>query len=140
MPEILTEELLEELLETPRIDDFLSSDAPSGQESLADYLTSLLEDKNLSRSKVVSKAQLNSTFGYQIFTGQRQASRDKILQLAFAMELNLKETSRLLQHAGANALYAKRRRDAIIIFCIDHEYTLQKANEELYRFGERTIC
>ena len=62
------------------------------------------------------------------------------LQLAFALGLTLKEADRLLQAAGASGLYCKDRRDAIIIFCLDHGYSLQKTDEELYRFGEDTIC
>ena len=45
----------------------------------------------------------------------------------------------LLQAGGANELYCKNRRDAIVIFAISHGYTLQKTEEELYRFGEATI-
>ncbi len=139
---LLTEEFLEELLDSRRIDDYVSAldeaDRPSAP-SLADLLNQYLAEKNLVRSKVVSQAQINNTFGYQIFTGARQASRDKILALAFAMRLDLRETNRLLQAGGANNLYAKSRRDAIIIFCIDHEYTLLKVNQELFRLGERTI-
>ena len=86
------------------------------------------------------RAGLNDTFGYQIFMGPRGASRNKVLQLAFALGLTLKEADRLLQAAGASGLYCKDRRDAIIIFCLDHGYSLQKTDEELYRFGEDTIC
>lgn len=139
---MLTEEFLEELLDARNIDDYVSLLQDSDlacTPSLAELLNQYLEQKNLMRSKVIAKAQINSTFGYQIFMGTRQASRDKILALAFAMRLNLRETTRLLQAGGANTLYAKSRRDAIIIFCIDHEYTLIKANQELYRLGERTI-
>ena len=56
------------------------------------------------------------------------------------MKLTLKEADRLLQAAGVNELYCKNRRDAIIIFCLDRGYDLQKTDEELYRFGEDTIC
>lgn len=49
------------------------------------------------------------------------------------------EANRLLQAGGANELYCKNRRDAIVIFAISHGYTLQKTEEELYRFGEATI-
>ena len=139
---MLTEEFLEELLDARNIDDYVSLLQDSDlacTPSLADLLNQYLEQKNLVRSKVIAEAQINSTFGYQIFMGTRQASRDKILALAFAMRLNLRETTRLLQAGGANTLYAKSRRDAIIIFCLDHEYTLIKVNQELFRLGERTI-
>lgn len=139
MKEPLTEELLNELLSSPDPNSFLSSANPS-KRSLAEYLQQLLDEKGLERSKVVREAGLNDTFGYQIFKGTRKASRDKVLQLAFAMHLGLRETDRLLQAAGANELYCKNRRDAIIIFAVQKGYTLQKANEELYRFGEEAIC
>ena len=41
--------------------------------------------------------------------------------------------------AGVSVLNCKDRRDAIIIFCIDRGCSLQKVNEELYRFGEETV-
>ena len=93
----------------------------------------------LERSRVVRMADLNETFGYQIFTGTRHPSRNKVLQIAFAMALSMKETNRALAAAGANVLNCEDRRDAIIIFCIDRGCSLQKVNEELYRFGEETV-
>ena len=139
MEEPLTEELLGELLSAPSPESFIANTKTS-KRSLSEYLQQLLSEKGLERSKVVREAGLNDTFGYQIFKGTRKASRDKVLQLAFAMRLNLRETDRLLQAAGANELYCKNRRDAIIIFAVQKGYSLQKVNEELYRFGEETIC
>lgn len=139
MSEPLTEELLNELLSTSSIDDYLAAREP-GSRTLAEYLQQLLDEKGLTRSRVVRMANLNDTFGYQIFTGARNPSRDKVLQIAFAMALSLRETNRALTAAGVSELYCKDRRDAIIIFCLDRGCSLQKVNEELYRFGERTIC
>lgn len=139
MDETLTEELLDELLTSPTISSFVDHH-DSDQRTLSQYLNELLELKGLKRSEVVKAAGLNETFGYQIFTGARGAKRDKVLQIAFAMRLDLKETARLLRAAGANELYCKNRRDAIIIFSLNKGFSLQKVNEELYLFGEDTIC
>lgn len=139
MAEKLTEELLSELLDAPTIDGFVAKNA-LGHRKLGEYLEELLEQKGLKRSQVVHMANLNETFGYQIFTGQRNPSRNKVLQIAFAMALSLRETSRALEAAGVSSLYSKDRRDAIIIFCLDRGCSLQKVNEELYRFGEETLC
>ncbi len=139
MKEPLTEELLEELLAAPDPHAFAEKHKLE-KRTLSCYLQQLLDEKGLERAEVIRRAGLNDTFGYQIFMGQRGASRNKVLQLAFAMELSLKETDRLLQAAGANPLYCKNRRDAIIIFCLDRGYGLQKTDEELYRFDEDTIC
>ncbi|PWL78289.1 MAG: transcriptional regulator [Coriobacteriia bacterium] len=139
MDERITEELLAELLASPSIEGFLDENAIN-EVTLSEYLQQLLDKKGLKRAEVIRKANLNATFGYQVFTGARGAGRDTILQLVFAMELTLREANRLLQAAGVNGLYCKNRRDGIIIFCIEHSYSLQETDEELYRFGEETIC
>lgn len=109
-----TEELLRELLDAPTVDAFIDShELPDV--SLSDYLQQLLEEKHLERVRVVRMADLNETFGYQIFTGQRHPSRNKVLQIAFAMALSVRETNRALTAAGAARLDPKCRRDAIIL-------------------------
>ena len=115
MQEPLTDELLGELLESPSASSFVDKydlDSPT----LSEYLAHLLDLKHLKRSNVIRDAGLN------------------------AMALSLKEASRLLQAAGANDLYCKRRRDAIIAFCLSKGCSLYQTNEELYRLGEDTIC
>lgn len=139
MAERLTEEFLHELMDAPSIDAYLDSHE-LGEPSLGAYLTGLLEEKHLKRASVVRMADLNETFGYQIFTGQRNPSRDKVLQICFAMALDLRETNRVLRAAGVSSLDPKVRRDAIILFCLDRACSLARVNEELYRFGERTVC
>lgn len=136
--ERLTEEVLQELLDAPSLDEFIDAhEFPAV--TLPEFLERMLEKKGLKRSRVVRMADLNETFGYQIFTGARNPSRDKVLQIAFAMALSLRETNRALMAAGASSLDPKCRRDAIIIFCIGQGCSLQKVNEELYRLGEDTV-
>lgn len=139
MAEPLTEGLLDELLSAPNPEAYLDSH-DFGERTLSEYLQRLLEEKHLERAQVVRMANLNETFGYQIFKGERNPSHNKVFQIAFAMALSLRETNRALSAAGVNALNCKNRRDAIIIFCIDRGCSLQKVNEELYRFGEETVC
>lgn len=138
MKEPLTEELLKELRAAPSAVSFTAKHHIK-QRTLASYLQELLDEKGLVRASVIRAAGLNETFGYQIFTGTRNPGRNKVLQLAFAMQLDLRETNRLLKAAGANELYCKNRRDAIILFCLEKGFTLQKTDEELYRFKEDTI-
>lgn len=138
MEEPLTEDMLAELLDAPDPATFIAKDEV-GERSLSEYLNALLKEKGLKRAAVVRAAGLNETFGYQIFTGARRASRDNLLKIAFALGLSLREANRLLKAGGANELYCKNRRDAIIIFALSHGYSLQATEEELYRFDEPTI-
>ena len=137
--EPLTDELLGELLASPDPETFTRKNRIT-KRSLPHYLQQLLDEKGLKRTNVIHAAGLDATYGYQIFMGQRNPTRNKVLQITFGLRCSLQETNRALQAAGCNELYCKNRRDAIIIFCIDHGYALQETDDELFRFGEDTIA
>lgn len=139
MDEPLTEELLEELLNSPNPDSFFDRHRLE-ERRLSDYLNELLETHDLKRSDVIRRSGLDSTYGYQIFVGSKgHPSRDKVLAIALAMGLTIRECDRLLQAAGVSKLYCKDRRDAIIVFCIDRHASLDETNEALYTHGEAII-
>ena len=99
MEEPLTDELLAELLSAPDPKAFADKHKITVR-TLPEYLQTLLAAHNLKRSDVIREAQLNETYGYQIFMGQRKPTRDKVLALAFAMGCTLLEAGRLCQAAG----------------------------------------
>lgn len=136
--EILTEELLKELLSRPNVDSFADDDKLSHEE-FNECLAKFLEEKGMSRKDVIHKTSINETHAYQIFAGTRGASRNKVIQIALAMGLSLRQTNRLLHSAGVSSLYCKDRQDAIIIFGIEHGFDLQKIDDVLYQFGEETL-
>lgn len=70
----------------------------------------------LSRMEVIRRAQLNTTYGYQIFSGVRAPSRDRIISLGLGLCLSLEELNHLLWCGGCHALYPFVRRDALVIF------------------------
>lgn len=140
MAEKLTEELLDELLFTESLETYLTQEVPNKKNSLPFHLNNLLINKHLKKSDVIRSSHLNATFAYQIFSGDRKASRNKILQLALAMGLDLRQTQTLLNVSGNNELYCKDRRDAIIIYGIDKKMNLDDIDDTLFQFGESTIC
>ena len=85
------------------------------------YLEELLETKGLNKADEIREANIARTYGYQIFQGERLASRDKLIALSAAMHLTLQECNRLLTIAKAGILYCKNRRDAILIFGLERE-------------------
>ena len=121
--ERLTEDLLARLLAAPNPDSYLG-EGLTLQRSLADYLHELLAAKGLKRADVYRASGLNSTVVYDAFSGKSRLGR---------------ETQRLLKLAGAAELYPKVRRDAIIIWCIDRGMSREACDDELWRFGEKTL-
>lgn len=138
MKEPLTDELLQKLLSSPDPAQFAKENRIT-QRNLPVYLQQLLDEKGLRRSKVIQAANLNPTYGWEIFMGKAHASREHYLALIFAMGCTLVEANRILRAAGHNELYCKTRRDAIIIFCLDNGYTLQQVNDALYQYGEPIV-
>lgn len=136
--EPLTEELLQRLLASATPEAYLA-DAPTDDRSLGDYLYDLIEARGLTRAAAIRAASINSTFGYQIFNGTRNVTRDNAIKLAFGCGCTLREAQRLLRHAGVSELWCKNRRDAIIIYCIEQGMSCAECDDELYRMGEATL-
>lgn len=107
--------------------------------NFVDYLNDLMRKKNLEKSDVIRDSALPRTYAYQIFQGSKQAGRDKVLQLAIAMKLDLEETNRFLTIAHHNHLYARQQRDAILIFAISKQYSLIEVNELLDEFHQELL-
>jgi hypothetical protein len=136
--EPLTDELLDHLLASPSLEQYLS-DLAADDLSLTTYVADLLDKKGLTRSEVIRSSGLNATFCYQVFQGTRHPGRDNAIMLAFGLRCDLHQTQRLLTRAGMAELWCRRRRDAIIIFCIEHGRTRVECDDELWRLGESTL-
>jgi hypothetical protein len=54
-----------------------------------------------------------------------------VLRIGFCLRADLKQTQRLLRLANASTLYARVRRDALLIYAIQNKYTVIQANELL---------
>ncbi len=91
----------------------------------------LLKDNNMSKSDIIRQSSLDKSYAYQIFSGERNAGRNKVLQIALALSCDLKNTNRLLTLSNNAQLYAKVKRDAILIFAISEGYTVLETNELL---------
>ena len=132
-----TGELLEELRQTISVDEYLTQN--SGEiitESLTDVLKEMLETHNMSKAEAIKASNVNEVYGYQIFKGLKNPSRDKILTLCLGMEMTLAEAQRLLKVAGLGELYSRNRRDAVIIFCINKGTDVAATNELLDKMNE----
>ena len=77
--------------------------------------------------------------GYQIFSGTRNPSRDSLLCILIAMELDIEQTQEILKIAEFAPLFPKLKRDAIIISGILNKNSVAQINEILYDNNEHTL-
>ncbi len=128
-----TDDLYKELNQTSHIDKYLKdNDQYLIDSSLSVYLCDKLDNKNVSKSSVLKNADINEIYGYQILSGKRSPSRNKLLCICIGAGFTLEETNETLRVAEYSPLFPKLKRDSIIIFGIQNKYPIWKINESLY--------
>lgn len=140
MPKKSTTNLENELKRSETLEDFLLNNKKELSISpLAEQIQALLAAKGLTKSEVVKRSALNDVYAYQIISGTRRPSRDKLICLCIAIEATLDETQALLTNGGFAPLYVRNRRDSIIIFSLSHSENMTQLNSKLYEHGERIL-
>lgn len=129
---ILTTQLLELLNQNMPLENILDL---LPDLDFVSYLEACLEKKGLKKNEVIAKTNMQKNYAYQICNGTKKGSKDKIIQLALAMQLDLHDTNNLLSLSDNGLLYAKVKKDAILIYALQHHYNLFKTNELLVAHG-----
>lgn len=136
-----TNNLQNELMATSNLSRFLSENQESfDNEDLAAKLQSIFQSKDISKAALAKNSGMSEVYLYQIFSGGRNPSRNRIICLCFGLQTTLEEAQELLKCSGNAQLYVKDRRDAIIIYGLLHELTLAEVNDRLFAEKEKTLC
>lgn len=141
MKEKDTNNLQHELMSASDLGRFLSENQENfNNQGFADLLQSLFRKKDISKAALAKSAGMSEVYLYQLFSGGRNPSRDRILCLCFGMGATLEEAQELLKESGNAQLYVKDRRDAIIIYGLLHHQGLDEVNDSLFSEQEKTLC
>ena len=100
--------------------------------SVFQALQQLLDTKNITRSDCIRASELDRVYAYQIFEGLKKPTWDKILCLARGMEATYEEVQLLLKQTSYPPLYARNKRDSVIIYGFSHNLSVLDINELLY--------
>jgi hypothetical protein len=120
------------LLKTADIKRFFERNGESfAAVPLSVYLAELLREKDLIREHVINCADIERTYGHQIFRGVKNPSRDSIIKLAFGFRLSVPEAQELLRAARKSALYPRIKRDAAVLFCLGRNMGVTEAQSLL---------
>lgn len=115
-----TTEIMGRLINATSIKRFIDkNDSYMKVEPFHEYIRRKCQEKGVVQEHVIKRADIERTYGHQLFRGLRIPSRDKVIQLAFGFGFNVEETQSLLKAACKSALYPKVKRDAVILFCIN---------------------
>ncbi len=130
-----TDTLMRRIFKANNVEDVLKQNAPSMEDGgFCECLNALCREKGAVPEQVIRRAQIDRSYGHQLFNGTRKPSRDKVLQLAFGLGLDVDQTQKLLRLAGKNPLYPRLRRDVVVLFALGKSMSLFEVQELLERY------
>lgn len=98
----------------------------------ADYIKDLIKQKGFTLRKVISLAGMSDSYGRQVISGSKVLEkRDTIIRICIAADFSVVETNRVLKLYNMPVLYAKKKRDALIMIAINEGNKLVESVNEL---------
>ena len=136
-----TSDLRREMFSQPDLAAYLDQNRSSFSHStVKDLLEAVHARRPVSKTVLARRANMSEVYVYQVFSGRRHPSRDRLLCLCIALRTSLDETQDILRRASYGELYPRLERDAIIAHGIAHGTALEQINDSLLARGEQPLC
>ncbi len=103
-------------------------------------LTRKLKEKKIQKAELARRSSMSEVYMFQILSGRRTPSRDRMICLCIGMGCTTEETQELLRQCGYAQLYVRSRRDAIIMYALNNRWEINRLNDMLYEKSEETLC
>ncbi len=126
-----TEELLELMKSSTDYRDYLEENKGELTEGLMRVdraLNAALADRKLKKSEVIARSGIETHYAYQIFSGTKVPTRDKVLMLCIALRMTPEETQNFLKLTGYALLYGRESRDNVILFGLTRHLSVIDVN------------
>lgn len=136
-----TDELLNELkFKNSNIQEYIESNPNSFIEiNLKEFWNEIVNSSGMTKSDIINKSDFSYVYFYDVISGKKIPTSDKIIRLILAMHLSLEQCQAALRYCGKSQLYPRIKRDSIIIFAITHNYTLIQTQDLLLKAGEKEL-
>ncbi len=134
--QISTSRFFRLLIKAPNLEQFINNNVAETQIlSFSEYISGLCKEQGNIAERIIKCANIERSFGHQIFKGTRNPSRDTVLQLAFGFRADVDMAQELLKHARMSPLYPRMKRDAAIIYCLHHHFSVMETQQVLHEMG-----
>ena len=92
------------------------------------------------RQALARLSQVDKDYIYQIISGRRMPDRDRIIALCLAIGMTDRECIRCLERSNYGILYAKNKRDAVIIYAFRNQLSVLQLNAKLDELGLKPLA
>lgn len=97
-----------------------------------EYISELCRKRGMVPEHILSRGNIESSFGHQLFKGRRNPSRDTVIQFAFGFDADVELAQALLKYAARNPLYPRVKRDAVVLYCLHNHLPIWEAQSVLH--------
>lgn len=99
------------------------------------FLQKLLDEKGKTVKYISDHGNVSESLIYKFISGERGMGREKMLIIACSIGLSVEETNKLLKMSGHNKLYAKDKRDSLLIYALENKKSVEEIIELLEENG-----
>lgn len=131
-----TEKLLNQLDGNKSFTEILNENKDSfSYKSIGEYILDEIQKQNTTKAKIIRQSGINKRFFFHITSDKKRPSRRYIIRIFIALHLELKDVQWYLKACDYPQLYAREKRDAVIIYSINHKISVQECNTMLNKVG-----
>lgn len=135
-----TEDLKTELKQDSSLKTFLTENEVEFVEpDIGALIQAALDKKSISKAELARSSGMSTVYLYQLLSGRRYPSRDRMLCLCIGFGCSLEEAQDLLRKSRFAELYVKVRRDAIVAYGLENGLSINEINDLLYENEEETL-
>lgn len=109
--------------------------------TFGDYFRDVLLTKKITQQALFLRADISEKYGYKLVSQEKHTNqRDVIIRLCYAGEFSFEETQRALKLYGMSPLYARVKRDALLIAAFNsRQGNILDLNQYLKDNGEKPL-
>ena len=125
-----TTDLEQALLNADEFDEGLIKDNPAPK--FSEFIDELLKERNIKRSELIVKVNLDRVYGYQMLNGIRTPTKHHIIVIGLFLGVTLEQMQTMLRICGRESLYIRNIEDAKVMYALEHNYPYEKAMDFIY--------
>lgn len=102
-------------------------------------LSEAMASRGLTPQQLATLIDVERSTLYRLLSGERLTTRNVLVRIALVLRLTPERTQLLLRSGQRAELYALVRRDALMLFCMNHSFTLAQTEDALLQNGEASL-
>ncbi len=131
-----TEHILDKLSATKSLTEFFEESKDSfNLLTIGEYIELEIANRNFTKAKVIKSSGINKRFFFDILSNKKTPNRRYIIRIFLALGMDFSDVQWYLKACDYPGLYAKNKRDAIIIYCFNNSLSVMECNEMLNKVG-----